>query len=238
MADHNFTTDTYDANTAVLDECKKHIAEVVLPSEPASQFGVMSWFQVNAINSILGQVSQLFEGQAYMYRFAKKGVCLVDGEYALKFDDQFENIQTFKTGITQMTTTMNISHDSDITFLDKGDGQNIAQIFVFTTIELSKQLVHGKEYLELYGIDDCVSYDENENRYVINNTRAIENLLQKDSLTDSDRKKLLSVLILSVDDNGELEADFLGLFLESCYTKEYRISNVRANPAYASTAYT
>lgn len=127
MADHNFLTDTYDSNTAILDECKAHIAEIVLPSEPASQFDEADMsihVIVQAINSVLPEVSQLFEGQAYMYRFAKKGVCIVDGEYAPKFD--IEDIHTFKTGITTMLTTMEVAQARSVTFLDTGNGTTIS----------------------------------------------------------------------------------------------------------------
>ena len=59
MADHNFLVGTYDANTAILDECKAHIAEIILPSEPASQFDdadMSTHLIVQAINSVLPEV--------------------------------------------------------------------------------------------------------------------------------------------------------------------------------------
>ena len=111
MADHNFTTDTYDANTAILDECKAHIAETVLPSDPASQFddgSTLDRMAIDAINSVLGKVSQIFEGQAYMYRFAKKGVCLVDDKYAPKLDDSIGDVERLNSAIESMANLMGV----------------------------------------------------------------------------------------------------------------------------------
>lgn len=112
MADHNFLTDTYDSNTAILNECKGYIADVVLPSEPVSQFdddGIIARMVINTINSILGQVSQLFEGQAYMYRFAKKGVSIVDTDYGNKLNDSIEDVGQIVSSIKIMTETLDSS---------------------------------------------------------------------------------------------------------------------------------
>ena len=107
MADHNYLTDTYDANTAILNECKAHIAEIVLPSEPASQFDsveVIGRFLIGGINNILGIVFQLFEGQADSYRSAKESICLSDTDYGRKIDNHIDAIGQVVSLINKMTS--------------------------------------------------------------------------------------------------------------------------------------
>ena len=119
MAEHNYLTDTYDANTAILNECKVHIAEIVLPSEPASQFDsveVIGRLLIGGINNILGTVSQLFEGQAYTYRFAKNSVCLFDTNYGSKIDPATEDISTIVTTLKTFVGSMSISTSTEVLF--------------------------------------------------------------------------------------------------------------------------
>ena len=130
MADHNFLVGTYDANTAILDECKAHIAEIILPSEPASQFDENDFITTSlihtVINGALPEVSQIFEGQAYMNRFAQKGVCLSDTKYATQLDSANVDAGKLLTAVKSILEIMVAAPSSEISFLTNSGGVSIA----------------------------------------------------------------------------------------------------------------
>ena len=131
MADHNFKADTYDANTAVLDDCKAYIADVVLPSEPASQFediGADITAFVQAINDVLPKVSQFFEEQAYTYRAAKNSICISDSQYASKISEYVVDITTLARELRSMSQSTAATSTIDTVF--KCSSSVIAGIYI------------------------------------------------------------------------------------------------------------
>ncbi len=203
MADHNFLTDTYDTNTAILDECKAHIAEIVLPSEPASQFDEADMsihVIVQAINSVLPEVSQLFEGQAYMYRFAKKGVCIVDGEYAPKLDDPIKDVGRFISSIKAIAATMNVKCTTN-SFLGSlsADVNGILASGV-ASIELSDYITEDENGKYVYNTDSI--------KHFFGGLKYCEAITQKDIL-------IIESLIYSCASGDTIDAENLEMILNA-----------------------
>lgn len=161
MADHNFLTDTYDANTAILDGCKSHITEVVLPTEPASQFedgGVVVRTVIDAINATLGDVSETFEGQAYMYRFAKKGVCLADTNYAAKLTDSIDDIVRLTSTLNSMGNLMNVECSTNSFIGSLGFDINTLLANGLVSIELSDYISQDGNGKFVYNMDSIKNF--------------------------------------------------------------------------------
>ena len=121
MSDHNFLIDDYDINVAILEDCKGHISQIVLPSDPVSQFDnfhMMERLEINAVNAVLGVISQIFEGQSSAVYQAKQKVCTVDTSYALKLTDSINDISQLSATINAMTDIMNVSLESGVVFLN------------------------------------------------------------------------------------------------------------------------
>ena len=121
MSDHNFLIDDYDINVAILEDCKGHISQIVLPSDPVSQFDnfhMMERLEINAVNAVLGVISQIFEGQSSAFYQAKQKVCTVDTSYALKLTDSINDISQLSATINAMTDIMNVSLESGVVFLN------------------------------------------------------------------------------------------------------------------------
>lgn len=203
MADHNFLTDTYNFNTAILDECKRHISEIILPSEPVSQFDdvdTVSRMEINAVNRALDDVSQLFEGQAYMYRLAKKSICLTDDEYAPKLDDSVADVTKFISTLKSMADLMNVncSTNSFIGSLDVDIGCLLAS--GLASIELSDYITQN----ENGGYD----YDKDSIRHFFGELKYSESLTQKDIL-------LIESLLYSCVNGDVIDAENLEMILNA-----------------------
>ena len=203
MADHNFLTDTYNSNTAILDECKAHIAEIILPSEPASQFDdadMSTHLIVQAINSVLPEVSQLFEGQAYMYRFAKKGVCIVDGEYAPKLDDPIEDVRKFISSISSMSNLMTVRCSTNSFIGSLAADVNGILASGIASIELS-------DYMTLNG-DGQYVYDIDSIKHLFGEIKYAKSVTQKDIL-------LIESLLYSCVSGDVIDAENLEMILNA-----------------------
>lgn len=214
MADHNFLTDTYDVNTAILDECKSHIAEIILPTEPASQFedgGVVIRTVIDAINATMGDVSETFEGQAYMYRFAKKGVCLADDNYATKLSGRFEDITLLSSAIKNMTETLCSS-------------KNIEEVVYVCLVSLLASI-----YIRNASIDFSTASDEELENYYIKLCS-----LDETELSEDEKRKIEEYMAwLFVEMNAEF------VFGTLSYNEEYLDKYVelyeKINPEKAKT---
>lgn len=203
MADHNFLTDTYDSNTAILDECKAHIAEIVLPSEPASQFEDADFLArdtIDAINAVLSDVSLTFEGQAYMYRFAKKGVCIKDSEYASKLTDSIEDIGKFTATLKSMADLMSVECTSN-SFIGSLD-YDVSCILAggVASIELSDYLTQNDDGEYVYNSDSI--------NHFFKNIKYSEAITQKDVL-------IIESLLYSCANGAEIDTDNLEMILNA-----------------------
>ena len=204
MADHNFLVGTYDANTAILDECKAHIAEIILPSEPASQFDENDFITTSlihtVINSALPEVSQIFEGQAYMYRFAKKGVCVLDTDYSSKIGTPIDDLSTLVTILNRFIESMGVPTTTEVFF--SFPSASIASI-----------------YIKNMDIDLKSASDEEIEDYY-----AILCKLDESNLSDYDKEKILEYLSW-LSSNKIPKYDpiraFGNLFGDGRYEKEY-----------------
>ena len=160
MAEHNYLTDTYDTNTAILNKCKTHIAEIVLPSEPASQFDsveVIGRLLIGGINNILRIVSQLFEGQADSYRSAKESICLSDTDYGRKIDDYIDDIGQVVSIINKMTSYMVGSNKNESIIFDVNGTSSVNSVFE-NELQLCLYSIYSNNYLENMGEEQLKSY--------------------------------------------------------------------------------
>ena len=198
--DHNFSTNTYNINTSVFNECKTYIANVAIPSEPASKFNMNIWFEVNAINAALGDVLQIFEEQAYTYQNANKNVCAVDGEYALKLIDSVQDVERLKSTIDAMADLMKAecTTNSFVGFLDSDVGSLLAN--GIAAIQLS----------------DYVTIDENGKS--VYNKNAIDNFFKKfQSSKNVSQKEMVIIesLLYSTINNNTIDEESLEMILNS-----------------------
>lgn len=198
--DHNFSTNTYNINTSVFNECKTYIANVAISSEPASKFNMNIWFEVNAINAALGDVLQIFEEQAYTYQNANKNVCAVDGEYALKLIDSVQDVERLKSTIDAMADLMKAecTTNSFVGFLDSDVGSLLAN--GIAAIQLS----------------DYVTIDENGKS--VYNKNAIDNFFKKfQSSKNVSQKEMVIIesLLYSTINNNTIDEESLEMILNS-----------------------
>ena len=160
MADHNYLTDTYDANTAILNECKAHIAEIVLLSEPASQFDsveVVGRLLIGGINNILGTVSQFFEGQVDSYRSSKESICLSNTYYGRKMDDHIDAIGQVVSLINKMTSYMVGSNKNESIILDVNGTSSANSVFE-NELQLCLYSIYSNNYLKNMDEEQLKSY--------------------------------------------------------------------------------
>lgn len=132
MSDHNFLIDNYDINVAILEDCKDYISQIVLPSEPASQFDnfhMIERLEINAVNTVLEMILQIFEEQSSAFYQVKQKICTVDINYALKLTDSINDISQLYAMLNAMTNIMNVSLESEITFFN-----NNSDISVYDSI--------------------------------------------------------------------------------------------------------
>ena len=198
--DHNFSTNTYNINTSVFNECKTYIANVAIPSEPASKFNMNIWFEVNAINAALGDVLQIFEEQAYTYQNANKNVCAVDGEYALKLIDSVQDVERLKSTIDAMADLMKAecTTNSFVGFLDSDVGSLLAngiaaiQLSDYVTIDENGKSVYNKNAIDNFFKKFQSSKNVSQKEMVI-----IESLLystiNNNTINSSNRESFLKI---------------------------------------------
>ena len=199
MADHNFLTDTYASNTAILDECKAHIAEIVLPSEPASQFEDVDFLAratIDAINSVLSDVSLTFEGQTTSYCSCRSELLSLEIKYAGKINGVSSDCTLLSTALQNMSEIMQSSC------------QNMQTLFSEGSSSLSSLLA---EALIPFKIRDYVK--KNENGEWVYDWNYIAGLIDKEFYTDEDMIIFTNIIdTLVVDsENGtmQLSDDFI-----------------------------
>lgn len=203
MADHNFTTDTYDANTAILDECKAHIAETVLPSDPASQFddgSTLDRMAIDAINSVLGKVSQIVETSVSNYSMAKTEVINSDGSFYSKLNDSVDNAALLLNALCKMNSIMSTSFQNGVIFFYNGSSSNLVAL-------LSEPLIPLK-------LRDYVHKDKNGN--LIYDWDAIAGLIDKEFYTDEDMVIFTNIIDSLVVDNEDGTSSFSDNFIKFC----------------------
>ncbi len=203
MADHNYLTDTYDANAAILNECKAHIAEIVLPSEPASQFDsveVVGRILIGGINNILGIVSQLFEGQANSYRSAKESVCTIDGKYTIKFDDPIEDVEKLSSTLKSMANLMRVKCTTNSFIGSLGYDVSCLLASGMTSIELSDYITENENGEYIYNTDSI--------KHFFSGLKYDEAITQKDIL-------IIESLIYSCANGDTIDAENLEMILNA-----------------------
>lgn len=199
MADHNFLTDTYNFNTAILDECKRHISEIILPSEPVSQFDdvdTVSRMEINAVNRALDDVSQVFEGQANSYFQARQGICAADINYAAKQTGQIDDIEKLISALNGMINVMNVSCKSGSAFLDRSISGNLAANII------------------IFKIRDYLIIDENGKKTY--DWQKISGLVDKEFFTDEDMMLFTNLIDSMTIDNADGTTSFSEDFVRFC----------------------